>query len=103
MGKAITQRDAARSIDINASMLGRWVREHRTNDYHAFRSNGKLTPEQKEIRKLNAQLKQLELEKRTLKETTFGSIGQRSLFPEMFIFPSQTLHLMLIFFLWANT
>jgi transposase len=37
---------------------------------HAFRGNGKLTSEQGEIRKLKSQVKQLEMEKRILKEAT---------------------------------
>ena len=51
-------------------MLGRWIKEHQQDDGQAFRGNGKLTPEQAEIRKLKAQVKQLELEKRILKEAT---------------------------------
>jgi transposase len=65
-----TQREAARSLDINVSMLGRWVREHQADEDQAFRGNGKLTLEQEEIRKLKAQVKKLELEKRILKEAT---------------------------------
>lgn len=65
-----SQLEAARSLGINASMLGRWIREHRADDGQSFRGNGKLTPEQEEIRKLKSQVKQLELEKRILKEAT---------------------------------
>lgn len=65
-----TQVEAARSLNINANMLGRWIRETKQDDGHAFRGNGKLTPEQQEIRKLKAQVKQLELEKKILKEAT---------------------------------
>ncbi len=42
---------AARSLEINENMLGRWVLEHqKDDDGQAFRGNGKLTPEQEEIR-----------------------------------------------------
>ena len=64
-----TRIEAARSLDINANMLGRWIKEHQ-GDGQAFRGNGKLTPEQEAIRKLKAQVKQLQLEKRILKEAT---------------------------------
>ena len=53
-----------------SSMLGRWIREHQADDGQAFRGNGKLTLEQEEVRKLKARVKQLELEKRILKEAT---------------------------------
>jgi len=68
--QGFTQLEAARSLGINANMLGRWIREHRVDDGQSFRGNGQLTPEQDEIRKLKAQVKQLELEKRILKEAT---------------------------------
>ena len=49
------------------NMLGRWINEQKNDDGHAFRGNGKLTPEQAEVRKLKAQLKRLETEKAILK------------------------------------
>ncbi len=65
-----TRAEAARSLGINANMLTRWIKEQEADDGHAFRGNGKLTPEQEEIRRLKSQVKQLELEKRILKEAT---------------------------------
>jgi len=65
-----TRTDAARSLDISANMLGRWVKEHQTDDGHAFRGNGKLTPEQEELRALKAQVKRLQMEKEILKKAT---------------------------------
>ena len=65
-----TRTDAAKLLEINSNILGRWIKEHQQDDGQAFRGNGKLTPEQAEIRKLKAQVKQLELEKRILKEAT---------------------------------
>ena len=52
-------------------MLRRWVRENQADDAaRVFRGNGKLTPEQEEIRQLKAQLRQLKLERQILKEAT---------------------------------
>lgn len=66
-----TRAEAARSLEISPVQLGRWIKEFQEDsDGQAFRGNGKLTPEQEEIRKLRAQVKQLELEKRILKEAT---------------------------------
>ncbi|MBL3591538.1 MAG: transposase [gamma proteobacterium endosymbiont of Lamellibrachia anaximandri] len=65
-----SRREAASSLDINAQMLGRWVKEHQTEDGQAFRGNGKQNPEQEEIRKLKAQVKRLEMEKDILKKAT---------------------------------
>ncbi len=62
--------EAARSLGINANMLGRWVKELESNDGQAFRGNGKLTPEQEEIRQLKAENKRLKMEKDILKKAT---------------------------------
>ena len=61
--------EAARSLEINANMLRRWIKENQAdNDGQAFRGNGKLTLEQEEIRRLKLENKQLKLEKQILKE-----------------------------------
>jgi len=65
-----SRSEAARSLDINPNMLGRWVKESASDDEHAFRGNGKLTPEQEEIRTLKAQVKRLQMEKDILKKAT---------------------------------
>ena len=65
-----SRAEAARSLGLNANMLGRWVQEHQANDGQAFRGNGKLTPEQEEIRRLKTQVKRLEMEKDILKKAT---------------------------------
>ena len=44
--------EAARNLEVSAQVLGRWLKEAENDDGHAFRENGKLTPEQDEIRKL---------------------------------------------------
>lgn len=62
--------EAARSLGINAQMLGRWMKEADSEDGQAFRGNGKLTPEQEEVRKLRARVKRLEMEKDILKKAT---------------------------------
>jgi len=64
------QSEAARNLGINANMLGRWVKELETDDGLAFRGNGKLTPDQEELKKLKAQVKRLEMEKDILKKAT---------------------------------
>ena len=65
-----TRAEAARSLGLPANMLSRWVKELQIQDGQAFRGNGKLTPEQEETRKLQAQVKRLEMEKDILKKAT---------------------------------
>lgn len=65
-----TRVEAAKSLEINTQMLGRWIKESQQADGQAFRGNGKLTEEQAEIKKLKAQVKLLEMEKEILKKAT---------------------------------
>ena len=62
--------EAARSLDINTNMLGRWIKQHQDDDGQAFRGNVKLTAEQKEIRRLTAKNRRLKMEKDILKKAT---------------------------------
>lgn len=62
--------EAARSLGINSGMLGRWVKESSSDNGQDFRGNGQLTPEQKELRTLKAQVKRLQMEKDILKKAT---------------------------------
>jgi len=71
LDQGYTRREAAKSLDINEQMLGRWVKEHReSEDGQAFRGNGKLTPEHEEIKRLKAANKRLEMERDILKKAT---------------------------------
>lgn len=66
-----TRTDVAKMLEISSQLVGRWVKEYQQDeDGQAFRGNGKLTSEQAEIRQLKAQVKQLEMERRILKEAT---------------------------------
>ena len=65
-----SRTEAARSLEINANMLGRWLREHEAPEGQAFRGNGKLTAEQAEIRRLREENRRLKMEKEILKKAT---------------------------------
>ena len=71
-----TITDAAKSLDLNSNMLGRWIKEYKNEDGHAFRGNGVLTAEQEEIRRLKAENKRLKMEKEILKKATVFFAGE---------------------------
>lgn len=54
-----SRAEAARSLEINANMLGRWIKQHQQDSDQSFRGNGQLTPEQAEIRRLREENKRL--------------------------------------------
>ncbi len=61
--------EAARNLGINYNMLGRWKRESEEQE-DAFRGNGKLTPDQLELRRLQVENRQLRMEREILKKAT---------------------------------
>jgi transposase len=65
-----TRQKAAASLEIDAHLLGRWIRESKQEDGHAFRGNGNLTPEQAEIKRLKEENKRLQMERDILKKAT---------------------------------
>ena len=67
-----TRAEAARSLEINPNLITRWMTQEYQADHsgQAFRGNGKLTPEQAEIRRLKEENKRLKMEKDVLKKAT---------------------------------
>ena len=66
-----SRAEAARSLDIDTNKITHWMKEYeQDSDSQAFRGNGKLTPEQDEIRQLRAKVRKLEIDKNILKEAT---------------------------------
>ena len=65
-----SRTQAAKSLDINSNMLGRWIKEAESDDGHSFRGNGKMSPDQEQMRELQKRVKRLEMEKDILKKAT---------------------------------
>jgi transposase len=59
--------ETARNLGINVNMLRRWKQEHTTHIAAAFPGNGRLTPEQDELRQLREENKRLRMERDILK------------------------------------
>jgi transposase len=60
--------ETARNLGINVNMLRRWKQEHTVNTSAAFPGNGRLTPEQAELRQLRDAVKRLRMERDILKK-----------------------------------
>ena len=63
-----SRSEAARSLDINANMLGRWIKAYDSDDGQLFRGNGKLTAEQLDLCQLREENRRLKMEKDILKK-----------------------------------
>ncbi len=68
--------EVARSLDINANMLGRWIQEAREKTESAFPGTGNLSPEQDELHRLRVENTRLRMEREILKKATLSSTGR---------------------------
>jgi transposase len=60
--------ETARNLGVNVNMLRRWKQEYTTNAAAAFPGNGRLPPEQDELRQLREENKRLRMEREILKK-----------------------------------
>ena len=67
-----SKAEAGRSLDVNPNLIRRWQREFEAEGGNTFPGQGKLTPDQKRIRDLEAENRRLRMEKDILKKGTVG-------------------------------
>ena len=67
--KGYSLSQAARKLDINVNMLGRWKRQIEGQGNDAFPGKGHLPPEQEELRRLREENRRLHMEREILKKT----------------------------------
>ena len=60
--------EAARNLGLNATMLGRWKREHEAREDQAFPGKGRLSPDQEELHRLREENNRLRMEREILKK-----------------------------------
>lgn len=60
--------DVARALDVDTILLRKWIRQYKSELQGETPTGAVLTPEQREIQLLRAQVKRLEMEKEILKQ-----------------------------------
>ncbi|WP_346081839.1 transposase, partial [Gibbsiella dentisursi] len=71
-------REVAQSLELNPDHLRKWIRLYQQELRGIEPVGNAITPEQREIQQLKAQIKRLEMEKEILKQAAVDSIGQRN-------------------------
>jgi transposase len=72
-----TIAEAARRLDVNENMLGRWKRELAVDGQEAFRGHGVRTQEAEELHRLREENRRLKLERDILKKATAFFASQK--------------------------
>lgn len=78
VGEGRTQRAVAQELGINANVLGRWIRAHRTDPEQAFPGQGNLKARDRELEDLRRENARLQGELAFLKKVSgYFARGQR--------------------------
>ena len=65
-----TQKDVAGELGLSATLLGRWIKQHRSDPEQSFPGNGKLKARDKEVEDLRRQVARLKGELSFLKKVS---------------------------------
>lgn len=70
--------DVARDLDIDRSVITRWVQEYKQHEQEAFPGNGKPRPQDEELRQLRRELERVKMERDILKKaiSIFSGAGK---------------------------
>lgn len=76
--KGLKQSQVAGDLGIEAGMLCNWIRSYRKSKAEAFPGNGRMTSQDQRVRDLEAEVRQLKMEREVLKKATafFASHGR---------------------------
>jgi transposase len=66
--QGLSQTQAATNLGITQSLLGRWVRQYRSNGQESFPGNGKLLPQDEKVKLLEKELRRVTQERDILKK-----------------------------------
>ena len=66
--RGVKVAQAARDLDVHATVLRSWVREFSGDPHDAFPGNGQMKPEQLEIERLRREIVKLKAERDILKK-----------------------------------
>ena len=75
--RGVSVSQAARDLDIGASVVGRWVRESQADKKHAFPGRGQMKPDDAEVARLKRELIRVKAERDILKKPLGSSSRTR--------------------------
>ncbi len=70
LDEGLTKAEVSRRLGVGQDSLGKWVRAYKNSNEKAFTKKAELTEEQKEMRRLREENRQLKMEREILKKAT---------------------------------
>lgn len=74
--QGLSVSEVARDLDVGVNLLRKWKQQLEAEADQAFPGNGKLSPEQEELRRLREEVRQLKRERDILKKVAPGKFGR---------------------------
>ena len=74
--QGLSVSEVARDLDLGVNLLRKWKQPLEAEGDQAFLGNGKLGPEQEELRRLREEVRQLKRERDILKKVAPGKFGR---------------------------
>ena len=68
--QGMTRAKVAQDLGVNINQISKWVQEYQSKGKDAFPGNGNLSPQDRRIRDLEAENRQLRMERDILKKAT---------------------------------
>lgn len=70
LDEGLSKAEVSRRLGVGQDSLGKWVRAYKSTNGNAFTGKVELTEEQKELRRLRIENRQLKMEREILKKAT---------------------------------
>lgn len=68
--QGMTRTKVAEDLGVHINQVSKWVREYQSSGSDAFPGNGQLSPQDRQIRELQEENRQLRMERDILKKAT---------------------------------
>ena len=68
--QGMTRTKVAQDLGVNINLVSKWVGEYQSKGDEAFPGNGRLSPQDRRIRSLEKEVRQLRMERDILKKAT---------------------------------
>jgi transposase len=68
LDEGMTRTKVAHDLGVKINQVSRWVRDYQSRGEDAFPGNGRLSPQDKRIKDLEAEVRQLRMERDILKK-----------------------------------
>ena len=76
--QGLTREEVGQSLGVHGATIGNWVKKYREDGNVAFPGNGRLKPQDEELRQLREEVRRLKMKRDFLKKTALFFAKEQS-------------------------